>query len=242
MKTAVVTGASTGIGRAVSLALAQHGFEVILVARRREELEKTLQLIQSAQGVARIEIADLSSLESINTLITSISTITTQIHLIANIAGIWHGKESVYAGKDFQTFDQKVILDTFYVGTISPTLLVHGLLPIMPKGAKIINLSGTFEDGGKGWLPYYVSKRAIEDLTVGLSQELADKGIHVNCISPSDTATEEYQRFFPQFATDANDPKDIALQFVKLADEKNVETGKVFVMKKGTDIREAFHF
>ena len=44
----------------------------------------------------------------------------------------------------------------------------------MGRGNSIINLSGTFESGGKGWLPYYVSKRALEDLTVGLSDEIRD--------------------------------------------------------------------
>ncbi len=242
MKTAVVTGASTGIGREVSIVLSQHGFEIILVARRRDELEKTLQLIKEVKGLARIEVADLSSIQSINSLIASITSNTKHIDLIANIAGIWHGKEDVYAGKEFQSFNQKVILDTFNVGTIAPVLLIHGLLPLMNAGGKIINLSGTFEDGGKGWLPYYVSKRSIEDLTVGLSQELEDKGIQVNCISPSDTATEEYQRFFPQYATNANKPKDIALKFVELADEKNTDTGKIFVIKKGVETREAFHY
>ena len=78
----------------------------------------------------------------------------------------------------------------------------------MHAGSKIINISGTFESGAKGWLPYYVSKKAIENLTVGLSQELRDKQIQVNCISPSDTLTESYQKFFPEYAT----PEDCSNQ------------------------------
>jgi NAD(P)-dependent dehydrogenase (short-subunit alcohol dehydrogenase family) len=108
----------------------------------------------------------------------------------------------------------------------------------MIEGSSIINLSGTFENGGKGWLPYYVSKRAIEDLTIGLSQELADKGIKVNCVSPSDTATEEYKKFFPDDAKDAQSPEQVAKLFLDLT-QKDV-TGKIFVIRKGK-VEEGFH-
>jgi len=148
----------------------------------------------------------------------------------------------VYSGCDFETFEQKIILDTFNVGTIAPALLVHGLLPIMKQKAKIINLSGTFENGGKGWIPYYVSKRAIEDLTIGLAQELQEKDIQVNCISPSDTATDAYKKYFPEYIEESVDPKEIAKLFVKLSlQESDTVSGKVFVVKKDEEVMEEFH-
>lgn len=112
----------------------------------------------------------------------------------------------------------------------------------MGAGSKVINLSGTFENGGKGWLPYYVSKRALEDLTVGLAQELEDKNIQVNCISPSDTATTSYEKFFPEFMDEAIDPIKIAQKCVELSDPDNKTTGKVFVMKKDKSPLETFHY
>jgi NAD(P)-dependent dehydrogenase (short-subunit alcohol dehydrogenase family) len=242
MKTAIITGASTGIGRAVSLALAKNDFEVFLVARNEIKLEETRKLIEKDGGKASVLSADLSNTDSVNKFIKSIRQQTDHLDLIANIAGIWHGEDDVYAGKDFERFDQQTILDTFNVGTISPALIVHGLLPLMQSGGKIINLSGTFENGAKGWLPYYVSKRAIEDLTVALAQELEKKGIQVNCISPSDTATEAYSKFFPQYMDDAIEPEQIAMKFVELSDPKNPTTGKIIVMKKETDPFEAFHY
>ena len=241
MKIAVVTGASTGIGRAVSIALSKHGFKIFLVARSADGLQQTHDLIGKEGGEAQIFPADLSSIASIKELLAAITQNTNQVDLIANIAGIWHGENEVYAGKDFQAFNQKVIIDTFMVGTVAPSLLVHGLLPLMKPGSKIVNLSGTFEDGGKGWLPYYVSKRAIEDLTVGLSQELADKSIQVNCVSPSDTATDSYTKFFPQFIDSAVKPEEIAKVFVELSDPANLITGKVIVVKQGKGVFEAFH-
>lgn len=159
------------------------------------------------------------------------------------MAGIWHGQNEAYSGKNFENFPQQVILDTFNVGLLAPTLLVHAFIPLMPKKSKIVNISGTFQDGAKGWLPYYVSKRAIEDLTRGLSEELKDKDIQVNCVSPSDTATEEYKKYFPQYVNDANSPEDIAKQVSFLCSEKADDiSGAVFVVKKNQKPFIGFHF
>ncbi|NTU47034.1 SDR family oxidoreductase [Candidatus Roizmanbacteria bacterium] len=241
MKIAVVTGASTGIGRSISIALASHGYFVYLLARRQEQLEQTKKLITDQGGQSESVVADLSSLDSVNEAIATIKNKAGSIEVLANIAGVWHGVDEVFAGKDFETFEQKVILDTYNVGTIVPTLLAHAFIPLMKSNGKIINLSGTFENGAKGWLPYYVSKRAIEDLTVALSQELEDRDIQVNCISPSDTATEAYAKFFPQYMDEAINPEKIANKVLELVDPEDKLTGKVIVMKKDKEPVEGFH-
>lgn len=233
MKVAVVTGASTGIGKAISLDLAKNGFFIYLVARSENKLKETLKLITNDSGKGKVVLCDLSNIESINSLIANIKGDTKNVDVICNVAGIWHGKNEVYADTDFEKFGQKVILDTYSVGITAPTLLIHGLLPLMPKGSKIVNISGTFENGAKGWLPYYVSKKAIEDLTIGLSEELADKDIQVNCVSPSDTATEEYKKYFPQYIDEAVQPEEIAKYVAHLCSDKaNEITGKIKVIKK----------
>src|SRR5690606_11125866 len=107
---------------------------------------------------------------------------------------------------------------------------------------KVLNISGTFENGAKGWLPYYASKRGLEDLTVGLSEELKRLAIDVNCISPSDVASEEYKKYFPEDAQNALNPDDIAKEAVKLcSDISDGVTGRVFVVKKGQETSEKFH-
>jgi NAD(P)-dependent dehydrogenase (short-subunit alcohol dehydrogenase family) len=111
----------------------------------------------------------------------------------------------------------------------------------MGAKSKIVNLSGTFENGGKGWLPYYASKRALEDLTIGLAQELEERSIQVNAVSPSDTATESYSKYFPQYMDEAISPEKIAEKIVELCQEENIITGKVIVMKSGTEPFEGFH-
>ena len=233
MKTAVITGASTGIGQTIAKVLAKTGVYVLLTARNEEKLSETLKLVEETGGKGKYIVGDLSSVDSVNQLISDITSETKNVDILCNVAGIWHGKDKVYANTDFEKFDQKTILDTYTVGITAPTLLSHAFIPLMPKGSKIINISGTFENGAKGWLPYYVSKKAIEDLTIGLSQELADKDIQVNGISPSDTATEEYKKYFPQYIEDAVDPIEIAKYVLYLCSDKarNVN-GKIKVIKK----------
>jgi NAD(P)-dependent dehydrogenase (short-subunit alcohol dehydrogenase family) len=237
-KTAVVTGASTGIGRAVSIEFAREGAFTLLVGKNETGLIETEKQIQDIGGKSKIILCDLTKIDSIVSLVTKIKSIVENVDILANIAGIWHGKKEVYAGKNLETFTNDVVSDTFAVGLIAPTMLCKLLIPLFPKGSSIINLSGTFENGAKGWLPYYVSKRAIEDLTIGLSQELEEKEIKVNCVSPSDTATEEYKRFFPEDAEGAQTPNVVAELFLELI-QKNV-TGKVFVIKGGKT-EESFH-
>lgn len=242
-KIAIVTGASTGIGRAIAETLAKEGATVGLVARTQNGLEETKKIIEKTNGKAIIFQGDLSNLEGINKLISEITKQFQTIDILANIAGIWHGTDEVYAGTDLETFSQEIIVGTFNVGTLAPMLLSHALIPHMKPKAKILNLSGTFENGAKGWVPYYVSKRAIEDLTLALSQELEEKDIQVNAISPSDTATQAYNKYFPEYIDESIDPYEIAKQAVFLCSSKaDSITGKVFVMKKGEEPNETFHF
>jgi 3-oxoacyl-[acyl-carrier protein] reductase len=242
MKTALITGASTGIGQATALALAADGFDCLITARSKIKLNQTKKMIEETGGAATLLVADLTKIDDINDLIRTVRAKVKNLDSIINIAGIWHGKDEVYADTNFADFKQQLVIDTYMVGFTAPALLVHGLIKIMGKNSKVINLSGTFENGAKGWLPYYASKRALEDFTVGLAQELKDKNIQVNCISPSDTATQAYAKYFPQYMDEAIDPKKIADQIIELCRKKNTTTGKVIVMKKGKRPFEGFHY
>jgi len=179
-KFAIVTGSSTGIGQAIAIELAKGGAFIALAGRVKDKLLETKSLIVKNNGKAEVFLGDFSKIDSLEALIALIKQRADKVDILVNVAGIWHGKDEVYVDKDFESFLKQVILDTYAVGITAPTLLTHAFIPLMPKGGKILNISGTFESGAKGWLPYYVSKRAIEDLTVGLAEELKDKGIQVN--------------------------------------------------------------
>lgn len=228
-KVALITGASSGLGQAISQALGGAGYKLILTARDKSKFGNLA--------------ADLSDLLSIHRLIDNIKKQTKKIDVLVNVAGIWHGQNEVFAGRNLSEFKEKTIIDTMMVGAVVPLLLVYYLLPLMPKKSHIVNISGTFENGAKGWLPYYVSKRAIEDLTVGLAQDMAEKQIQVNGISPSDMATPAYKKYFPQYYSDGIEPKLVAEQVLKLATNFNPKiSGEILVMKNGEKPFPAFHY
>jgi len=238
-KVVIVTGASTGIGRSIAVEFGKMGANVGLIARRIDKLEITKEMIEKAGGKAEIYCADLSDLFSVNKLIKDIKKKTDKIWVLVNVAGVWHGKDEVYADKNLTKFDQKTILETYMVGLTTPTLLVHGLAGKMPKGSAILNLSGTFIYGAKGQVPYYVSKRAIEDLTIALSEDLASQNINVNCISPSDTSTASLQKYFPEDAVGGNTPEQVAKLAVSICQKKT--TGKFWKIKFGKIHTEGYH-
>lgn len=241
-KVAIITGASTGIGRAIAVEFAKEGAIVGLIARSIDGLKQTLKLVNKAGGKGEIFPTDLRDIRAIQNIAKKIKEKWGRVDILVNVAGIWHSKDKAYYDIDFVDYSIDEILETFDVGITAPTLLSHELLPMMKKGSKIINISGTFESGAKGWLPYYVSKKAIEDLTIGLSEELEDKGIRVNCISPSDVATEAYKKFFPQYIKDCISPEKIAKYAVYLCSrEVDDITGQVFVMKKGKKPFKGYH-
>jgi NAD(P)-dependent dehydrogenase (short-subunit alcohol dehydrogenase family) len=232
---AIITGASTGIGRAIAVEFAKEGATVGLVARSADGLDQTLEIISKAGGKGEVFPADLRDVKAIQNLAKKVREKWGRADVLVNVAGIYHGKDKAYSGIDFADYSIDEIMETFDVGITAPTLLSHELLPLMKGGGKIINISGTFESGAKGWLPYYVSKKAIEDLTVGLSQEVRGRQIQVNCISPSDTLTESYKRFFPEYAKEdvCLKPEDVARLAVFLASgESDHITGQIIVIKQ----------
>lgn len=238
-KFAIVTGASTGIGRATAIELGKNGAIVALVARSKDKLEETKKLVEKAGGKAIVFEADLSNINSVDRLIQSIKLTSERVDVLVNVAGIWHSDNEVFAGKNITEINQKVIVDTFFVGLIAPILLTRGLLPFMPEKSNIINLSGTFIYGGKGQIPYYVSKRGLEDLTLALSEELREKNIYVNCISPADTLTEAYKKAFPEDANDPmNSPETIASKIFDVI--KSNKTGQFILIRNGIEA-EGFH-
>ncbi len=241
-KYVLVTGASTGIGRAIAIEFAKEGACVALTARTEDRLSETKRLIEKAGGKAKVFVADLSELASTNALIEKVRGDTKHVDVIVNVAGVWHDQGKVFASNSFESFSQPEILKTLSVGITAPTLIVHGLLPLMTAGSKILNISGKFSHGAKNQLPYYLSKKAIEDLTVGLSEELTDRKIQVNCISPSDTDTESYNKYYPRCDEVKMKPEEIAqhAMFLCSNDADNI-TGKVFVMIAGKKPYEAFH-
>lgn len=198
-KVAIVTGASTGIGKSIAVSLGRLGHPVALIARSKSRLEQSREAILGVGGHAEIFPCDLRIPSDIERTARAVEKSLGPAHVIVNCAGVWHNEQDVYAGASLQDTPPEQIQEVLEVGIMAPFLLTRALLPSMiaARSGKILQISGTFESGAAGWLHYYVAKKAIEHFSEGLAQELRPHEIQVNTISPSDTWTESYARFFP---------------------------------------------
>lgn len=233
-KRVLVTGASRGIGRAIALAAAEEGAELALTARTASGLQETQSLIEAAGGRAHVFPADLRSGHEIETLASEAMDRLGSIDMIAHVAGVWHDDATAYWGVPLAELPPEQIDEVLDVGIRAPMQLTHLLLPQMiSRGqGKILAISGTFASGGAGWLHYYVSKLALEHMVVGLAQELRPCGIQVNCVSPSDVATDVLKRFFPEDAETALEPEEVAkLAMFLMSEAADNITGQVIVIK-----------
>lgn len=235
---AVLTGASTGIGRALAVRLAQDGWHCALLARRPDALAETARLVDAAGGTATVTGLDLADARLVTAAADQLAASLPSLDLIANVAGVWHDAEKAYQGPLLHETPSAQISEVMNVGALAPLLLSSALLRrmITARRGHVINVSGTFSSGGAGWLHYFVSKKAIEAFTVALAQELRRFEIQVNCISPADVATEEYKRFYPQYAAAALPPADVADFAVSLMAPSNRHiTGQIIELRNRTD-------
>jgi len=185
-KIALVTGAGSGIGRAVSIALSSAGFAVVLAGRRREELEKTATL---ALGETRVAPADVTNPESVKALFSELD----RLDLLFNNAGM--GAPAV--PMDELTFEQwAAVVNVNLTGSF---LCAQQAIRIMksqkPRGGRIINngsISATAPRPNSA--PYTASKHAITGLTKSIS--LDGRAFDIGCgqIDIGNAATEMTER------------------------------------------------
>ncbi len=237
-KTALVTGASTGIGQAISEMLAKSHARVGLIARNNPRLETVRSRIADSGGKAQTFPADLRDPSDIDRICDDALGSWERIDFLVHAAGVWHNEDTVYAGHDLVETPAEQIREVLDVGITAPMLLTRRLLPAMieHRSGKVLSISGTFASGGAGWLHYYVSKLALEHFTAGLADELRKHLIQVNCICPSDTDTPALRRFFPEDAESALSVDAVSqLAEFLLSSRADHITGQVVVIKSRGD-------
>jgi 3-oxoacyl-[acyl-carrier protein] reductase len=185
-KTALVTGASRGIGRATALALAQAGAQVIVhYSSGEKEATAVLTDIRNAGGKAEKVAADLRTADGPHLLAERVRAIIGgRLDILVANAGI--AKAASIAETTVDDFDA-----LFAVNVRAPYFLVQQLLPVMCKGSSVILLSSLAAHAAVGNLSAYsATKGAIDTLVKHFASALGERGIRVNAVAPGVVPTE----------------------------------------------------
>lgn len=182
-KVAVVTGANTGIGQAIALALAAAGADIAAVGRT--PAEDTVAKARALGRKAEIVSADLSTIEPVQRVVDETVTRLGGLDILVNNAGIIRRADAV----DFTEEDWDAVVDT-NLKSVFFLCQAAGRHMIANGGGKIINIASmlTFQ-GGIRVPSYTASKSGIGGLTKLLANEWATKGVNVNAIAPGYIAT-----------------------------------------------------
>ena len=183
-KTAIVTGANTGLGQGISVALAAAGAHVFGVARR--SCEETLNKVNEIGGQFTEVIADLSDLSAIDKIMTEVKSKTERIDILVNNAGIIKRTDAIDV--TVEEWDQVIDLNQKLVFFLSQAVAKDWIAD--KKGGKIINICSMLSYQGGIRVPAYTtSKSGVAGLTRALANEWAIHNINVNAIAPGYMAT-----------------------------------------------------
>ncbi len=216
-KVAIVTGASRGIGRAISVALAQEAATVVLAARSIQKLQETADKVTEAGGKAEIVVTELTEEESIKNLVKVTSEKFSRLDILVNNAGVTHSaKLEETATEDWERCMQ--------VNARAPFILCREALGLLKKSQAgyIINIASVV--GVKGYplqSAYTSSKHALRGMTISLAEELKGSNIRVHLLCPGGVDTELVQKVRPDIKRDElMQPEEIAELILYLVTHK----------------------
>lgn len=185
-KTALITGASRGLGKAIAIALAKAGARVILTARDLELLNQTAHTVRESGGHATVYKTDVTEEAQILKLQETVAHETGRIQILVNNAGMNIRKPVT----EFTLAEWRQVLDT---NLTSAFLMCHSFVPLMTGQGygRILNLTSIMSHVAlPGRTAYAASKAGLLGFTRALALELAPEKITVNGISPGPVATE----------------------------------------------------
>ena len=185
-KTALITGASKGLGKAIALALAEAGARVVLASRNLELLNETADAVRKLGGEADVFPTDVSDEAQVRRLEKAVAETVGKVQILVNNAGMNIRKPVT----DFTYAEWRQVMDTNVDGVF---LMCRSFVPQM-RGqgyGRIINLTSIMSHVGlPGRTAYAASKSALLGFTRALALELAPEKITVNGLSPGPVATE----------------------------------------------------
>lgn len=186
-KTALVTGATRGIGRAIALKFAAEGANVAFTYRSQHEAAQSLVAEIEAMGVsAKAYTSDAASFEDAHKVVDDVKATFGRIDVLVNNAGIT--KDGLMMRMDEAQWD--AVIDTNLKSAFN---FIHACTPVMARqrSGSIINMSSVVGvSGNAGQCNYAASKAGLIGLAKSIAKEMGPRGIRANCIAPGFIATD----------------------------------------------------
>jgi NAD(P)-dependent dehydrogenase (short-subunit alcohol dehydrogenase family) len=194
---ALVTGGSSGIGRAAALAFAAHGAKVVVASRREEQSAETVSLIKAAKGEAMFVKTDVTKAAEVEALVAKTVQRYGALNYAFNNAGIEGDAFVPVADYSEATWDDVIDINLKGVFLSMKYELPH---IVASKGAIVNMASVAGLVGGRIGVAYYASKHGVVGITKAAAFEYASKGVRINAVAPAVIHTEMAERAFFQDA------------------------------------------
>lgn len=217
MNTCIISGTSSGIGRATAIMLSQMNIykNIVFIGRNIGGMEETVREMSSDVNVS-IRLVDLCIPQDIPSVIEDIAAQYGTIDCLINVAG-YTEPASLFATS------YENIMTTYSVNVFAPLVLIKECAKHMKKrGGKILNVASTAGMTPRpGWISYSSSKAALISISQTLTEELAEYGIKIYCISPGRCATKLRKKLAPDEDPETiMQPEEVAKVICELIDTK----------------------
>ena len=179
VKSAIVTGAGSGIGRAIARRLAEDGFAVIVADRSADGAAETVRQLTEAGLTARAEVLDITDPAATQALIDGAENLA----VLVNNAGIFNTR-------DFDALTPDDFRVMYEVNLVAMFSLCQQAARVLPEGGRIVNLASRAAFGARNYAHYVASKAGVAGFTKALALELAEQQITVNAVAPGVIATD----------------------------------------------------
>ena len=224
-KIIMITGASRGLGRALTLAFAREGANLVINSRSEDSLGPVAEEAEETGAEVLAVPADVSVGSDVERLVDESARRFGRIDVLINNAGLLGPRVPI---AEYPEDEWRQVLDA---NLTAPFLLSKAIIPHLPEGGSIVNVtSGVSVEGRAEWGAYSVSKFGVEGLTQILAAELKDRGIRVNSVDPGGMRTEMRAAAYPdEDPTTRITPEENTAVFLYLAsDESRAVTGERF--------------
>ncbi|WP_042163207.1 SDR family oxidoreductase [Paenibacillus gorillae] len=240
-KVAIVSGGDSGIGRAVAIAFAKEGADLVIAyLDEHQDAAETKQLIEKLGRRCIVIAADLRQEEACSSVVAATIKYFGRLNILVNNHGVQFHQPSI------MNITQEQLMNTFQTNIISFFSMVKAALPHLPAGSTIVNTSSdTAYSGMANMIDYTATKGAIVSFTRSLSLSLSASGIRVNAVAPGPIWTPLIPSAFTAeetrtFGTEVpmrrpGQPFELAPAYVWLAsDDSSYVSGQIIFVNGGS--------